>query len=142
MAQQPVQRHELVESYAIPGVEWQPRDQEQLPATNLPTPRTHSSYPLLTDSLASTDGTRNIDNQNDASLAWAQPPTSKPRGIRRGMKRRIKLVKGVVLRALYPIPSAIQNAIQAKYQALEDDQGEFTHMSCATSPGFMALFPC
>ena len=37
-------------------------------------------------------------------------------GLKRGMTRKVKLVQGSVLSADYPVPSAIQNAIQAKYR--------------------------
>jgi chitin synthase len=45
------------------------------------------------------------------------------------MTRKVKLVQGSVLSADYPVPSAIQNAIQAKYRNdLESGSEEFTHM--------------
>lgn len=47
------------------------------------------------------------------------------------MTRKVKLVQGSVLSADYPVPSAIQNAIQAKYRNdLESGSEEFTHMRC------------
>ncbi|ORX95533.1 chitin synthase-like protein [Clohesyomyces aquaticus] len=50
-------------------------------------------------------------------------------GLKRGMTRKVKLVQGSVLSADYPVPSAIQNAIQAKYRNdLESGSEEFTHM--------------
>lgn len=52
-------------------------------------------------------------------------------GLKRGMTRKVKLVQGSVLSADYPVPSAIQNAIQAKYRNdLESGSEEFTHMRC------------
>jgi hypothetical protein len=50
------------------------------------------------------------------------------------MTRKVKLVQGSVLSADYPVPSAIQNAIQAKYRNdLESGSEEFTHMRCMFS---------
>ncbi|KIV99552.1 chitin synthase G [Verruconis gallopava] len=49
--------------------------------------------------------------------------------LKRGMTRKIKLAQGAVLSAEYPVPSAIQNAVQAKYRNdLEAGSEEFTHM--------------
>jgi chitin synthase len=51
--------------------------------------------------------------------------------LKRGMTRKIKLAQGAVLSADYPVPSAIQNAVQAKYRNdLEAGSEEFTHMRC------------
>ncbi|EON69513.1 chitin synthase G [Coniosporium apollinis CBS 100218] len=50
-------------------------------------------------------------------------------GLKRAATRKVKLVQGSVLSADYPVPSAIQNAIQAKYRNdLESGSEEFTHM--------------
>jgi chitin synthase len=52
-------------------------------------------------------------------------------GLKRGLTRKVKLVQGSVLSADYPVPSAIQNAVQAKYRNdLESGSEEFTHMRC------------
>ena len=52
-------------------------------------------------------------------------------GLKRAQTRKVKLVQGSVLSADYPVPSAIQNAIQAKYRNdLESGSEEFTHMRC------------
>lgn len=52
-------------------------------------------------------------------------------GLRRYATRKVKLVQGAVLSVDYPVPSAIQNAIQAKYRNdLEGGSEEFTHMRC------------
>lgn len=64
------------------------------------------------------------------SEAWQQrqAPGS---GLRRYATRKIKLVQGSVLSVDYPVPSAIQNAIQPEYR--ESEEGfpeEFTHMRC------------
>lgn len=64
------------------------------------------------------------------SEAWQQrqAPGS---GLRRYATRKIKLVQGSVLSVDYPVPSAIQNAIQREYR--ESEEGfpeEFTHLRC------------
>jgi chitin synthase len=52
-------------------------------------------------------------------------------GLKRNATRKVKLVQGTVLSADYPVPSAIQNAVQAKYRNdLEAGSEEFTHMRC------------
>ncbi|KAJ5604343.1 hypothetical protein N7510_009497 [Penicillium lagena] len=62
------------------------------------------------------------------SEAWQQRqvPGSE---LRRYPTRKIKLVKGSILSVDYPVPSAIQNAIQEKYRELEEGfPEEFTHL--------------
>lgn len=50
-------------------------------------------------------------------------------GLKRNATRKVKLVQGAVLSADYPVPSAIQNAVQAKYRNdLESGSEEFTHL--------------
>ncbi|KAJ5914456.1 Chitin synthase C [Penicillium tannophilum] len=49
-------------------------------------------------------------------------------GVRRYPTRKIKLVQGYVLSADYPVPSAIQNAMEKKYQDTEEFAEEFSHM--------------
>ena len=49
--------------------------------------------------------------------------------MKRSATRKVKLVQGAVLSADYPVPSAIQNAVQAKYRNdLESGSEEFTHL--------------
>ncbi|KAK3686956.1 Chitin synthase, class 3 [Vermiconidia calcicola] len=66
--------------------------------------------------------------------AWRQRanPGMGPGGagaLKRGATRKVKLVQGAVLSADYPVPSAIQNAVQAKYRNdLESGSEEFTHL--------------
>lgn len=64
------------------------------------------------------------------SEAWQQrqAPGS---ALRRYNTRKIKLVQGSVLSVDYPVPSAIQNAIQREYRESEEGFGEeFTHLRC------------
>ena len=51
--------------------------------------------------------------------------------LRRYATRKVKLIQGSVLSVDYPVPSAIQNSVQAKYRSdLEGGSEEFTHMRC------------
>ncbi|KAL1794539.1 hypothetical protein ACET3X_007960 [Alternaria dauci] len=71
-------------------------------------------------------------SETSSTEAWRQrqqPGGGAAGGLKRGMTRKVKLVQGSVLSADYPVPSAIQNAIQAKYRNdLESGSEEFTHM--------------
>jgi chitin synthase len=61
--------------------------------------------------------------------AWAARQAPAASALKRGATRKVKLVQGAVLSADYPVPSAIQNAVQAKYRNdLESGSEEFTHM--------------
>jgi chitin synthase len=73
------------------------------------------------------------------SEAWQnrQAPGS---GLRRYATRKIKLVQGSVLSVDYPVPSAIQNAIQKEYR--ESEEGfpeEFTHLRCEFSSDIVEM---
>lgn len=64
-------------------------------------------------------------------------------GLKRGLTRKVKLVQGSVLSADYPVPSAIQNAVQAKYRNdLESGSEEFTHMRCKFQIGPLMHLTC
>ncbi|KAF2262752.1 chitin synthase G [Lojkania enalia] len=69
-------------------------------------------------------------SETSSTEAWRQrQQPGGGTGLKRGMTRKVKLVQGSVLSADYPVPSAIQNAIQAKYRNdLESGSEEFTHM--------------
>ena len=69
-------------------------------------------------------------SETSSTEAWKQrQQPGGGTGLKRGMTRKVKLVQGSVLSADYPVPSAIQNAIQAKYRNdLESGSEEFTHM--------------
>ncbi|MCJ1320746.1 Chitin synthase, class 2 [Xylographa vitiligo] len=61
--------------------------------------------------------------------AWRQRQIPGATGLKRYATRKVKLVQGSVLSVDYPVPSAIQNAVQAKYRNdLERGSEEFTHM--------------
>lgn len=74
--------------------------------------------------------------ESDSSEAWKQrqAPGGIPNGVRRYPTRKVKLQQGSVLSVEYPVPSAIQNSVQAKYRNdLESGSEEFTHMRCMHS---------
>jgi len=61
--------------------------------------------------------------------AWTERQAPGYGTIKRYATRKVKLVQGSVLSIDYPVPSAIQNAIQSKYRSdLEGGNEEFTHM--------------
>ncbi|OJJ40041.1 hypothetical protein ASPWEDRAFT_189665 [Aspergillus wentii DTO 134E9] len=63
------------------------------------------------------------------SDAWQKRQKPAPGMLRRYTTRKIKLVQGSVLSVDYPVPSAIQNAIQPEYREAEEGfSEEFTHM--------------
>ncbi|KAI9860468.1 MAG: Chitin synthase, class 2 [Trichoglossum hirsutum] len=67
-------------------------------------------------------------SETSSTEAWRkrQAPTNQ---LRRYATRKVKLVQGSVLSVDYPVPSAIQNAVQAKYRNdVEGGTEEFTHM--------------
>ncbi|RMY93612.1 hypothetical protein D0862_09158 [Hortaea werneckii] len=70
-------------------------------------------------------------SETGSTEAWAQRqvPGGNAGGLKRGATRKVKLVQGSVLSVDYPVPSAIQNAVQAKYRNdLESGSEEFTHL--------------
>ncbi|OJJ95373.1 hypothetical protein ASPACDRAFT_36126 [Aspergillus aculeatus ATCC 16872] len=74
-------------------------------------------------------------SETSSTEAWRQRQAPNGGGgggggnLRRYATRKVKLVQGSVLSVDYPVPSAIQNAIQAKYRNdLEGGSEEFTHM--------------
>ena len=65
----------------------------------------------------------------NSTEAWKERQAPNQSNLRRYATRRIKLVQNTVLSIDYPVPSAIQNAVQPKYrQNLEGGSEEFTHM--------------
>jgi chitin synthase len=66
---------------------------------------------------------------------WRQSLVSGPASLLRHGTRKIKLVKGSILSADYPVPSAIKNAIQPEYRDLEEGfSEEFTNLRCMSYP--------
>ena len=75
------------------------------------------------------------DVSEDSMEAWRQRQApGGPGAIRRFQTRKVKLQQGSVLSIEYPVPSAIQNSVQAKYRNdLESGSEEFTHMRCMSN---------
>ena len=73
-------------------------------------------------------------SETSSTEAWRQrqvPGGGAAGALKRNATRKVKLVQGAVLSADYPVPSAIQNSVQAKYRNdLESGSEEFTHMRC------------
>jgi len=57
-----------------------------------------------------------------------QPNAAPAGGLKRYATRKVKLVQGSVLSIDYPVPSAIRNAVQPKYQDVEGNNEEFFKM--------------
>jgi len=67
--------------------------------------------------------------ETSSTEAWRQRQAPNAGGLKRYATRKVKLVQGAVLSVDHPVPSAIKNAIQAKYrQDLEGGSEEFTTM--------------
>jgi chitin synthase len=121
----PTSTYSLTESYGVPGgaapysSEYGTEENHGYQLEDVPygaAPRPGSPY-----SRADTNSTE----------AWKQrqAPGGNAGGLKRYATRKVKLVQGSVLSVDYPVPSAIQNAIQAKYRNdLEGGSEEFTHM--------------
>ncbi|KAK0256280.1 Chitin synthase, class 3 [Friedmanniomyces endolithicus] len=73
-------------------------------------------------------------SETGSTEAWRERqapggPAAQMGGLKRNATRKVKLVQGAVLSADYPVPSAIQNAVQTKYRNdLESGSEEFTHL--------------
>ncbi|KAF2468369.1 chitin synthase G [Lindgomyces ingoldianus] len=104
-----------------------------------PSPTTlGANYPWLND-IPSPKPIRSSNPYNLESSYSLQPSNEldwrlrqealRTAGIGRRITRKVKLVQGAVLSAEYPVPSAVQNATQAKYRNnLETGFDEFTQM--------------
>ena len=128
----PTSAYSLTETYADNSMPYgqgygAPAYVEQPPPTdayNVP-PRVASPYD------------RSDTSSTEAWRQRVQPggPAAAAGGLKRNATRKVKLVQGSVLSADYPVPSAIQNAVQAKYRNdLEAGSEEFTHMRCKFPP--------
>lgn len=64
---------------------------------------------------------------------WWRSQVVRPGDLHRHGTRKINLVKGSILSAEYPVPSAIINAIQSEYRDLEGGfSEEFTNLRCTS----------
>ncbi|KAH7266285.1 chitin synthase-domain-containing protein [Fusarium solani] len=72
------------------------------------------------------------DSAFDPEDSWVerqqQPMIGKGGGLKRFNTRKVKLVQGSVLSIDYPVPSAIKNAVQARYRDVEGGNEEFMKM--------------
>lgn len=83
--------------------------------------------PPATEYDARSEAGTYASGQTSASEAWRQRQAPGA-GLKRYATRKIKLTKGNVLSVDHPVPSAIKNAIQAKYKDLESGNEEFNTM--------------
>lgn len=94
----------------------------------------HSDSPAAAFGVPNRAASPYARSETSSTEAWRQrqaPGGEGGGGLRRYATRKVKLVQGSVLSVDYPVPSAIQNAIQAKYRNdLEGGSEEFTHMRC------------
>ncbi|KAJ4983343.1 chitin synthase 1 [Stagonosporopsis vannaccii] len=64
--------------------------------------------------------------------SWLQrqlQPAPEGNGVKRSRTRKVKLVQGSILSANYPVPSAVQNAVEPRYRNAEGvDQEEFSQL--------------
>ncbi|KAI9747959.1 MAG: hypothetical protein M4579_007347, partial [Chaenotheca gracillima] len=68
-------------------------------------------------------------SETSSTAAWRERQAPGADTLKRYATRKVKLVQGSVLSLDYPVPSAIQNAVQAKYRNdLEGGSEEFTTM--------------
>ena len=69
-------------------------------------------------------------SETSSTEAWKQRQVPGANGLKRYATRKVKLAQSV-LSVDYPVPSAIQNAVQAKYRSdLEGGSEEFSHLRC------------
>ncbi|KAJ4356913.1 Chitin synthase, class 3 [Ascochyta clinopodiicola] len=73
-----------------------------------------------------------LDDSQHIEESWLQrQQQSAPAdfGVKRTRTRKVKLVQGSVLSASYPVPSAVQNAVEPRYRNAEGvDEDEFTQL--------------
>ncbi|KAK2625225.1 hypothetical protein QTJ16_005594 [Diplocarpon rosae] len=127
----PVSAYSLTESYAMPG------------GGAPPTPYSNSEYSAGTTAYghsledntyprANSPGAYSAADSNTTE-AWRQRQApggiAGAGGLKRYATRKVKLVQGTVLSVDHPVPSAIKNAVQAKYRNdLEGGNEEFSNM--------------
>ncbi|KAF6842173.1 chitin synthase 1 [Colletotrichum musicola] len=116
----PVSAYSLTESYA-PGAGAQ---------TPVPGGAFTSGYRSELDSGDGGFGYGRPASSVDPDESWVrrQQPGGQGGGLKRYATRKIKLTQGSVLSIDYPVPSAIKNAVQAKYRDVEGGSEEFFKM--------------
>lgn len=123
----PNSTYSLTETYAIPG-------QEDTSYSSYD--HSHTGYSGVTLQDTGYMGGRSESPYSQAETSsteqWtrrANPQATADGGLKRYPTRKIKLNRGSVLSLNYPVPSAIQNAIEPKYKNdVEQGNEEFTHM--------------
>ncbi|WEW60237.1 Chitin synthase, class 3 [Emydomyces testavorans] len=118
----PASRYSLTESYAT--------DPQNMSQYSDPMYGQHMDNPAAGFGVPGRVPSPYSRSETSSTEAWRQRQA--PQGnLRRYATRKVKLVQGSVLSVDYPVPSAIQNAVQARYRNdLEGGSEEFTHMRC------------
>ncbi len=120
----PVSGYSLNESYADPAAAPPYRQGDVYSSGHLADPTAAFGVPGRSPSPYSRSETSSTE-------AWRRRQVPAATGLHRYNTRKVKLVHGSVLSVDYPVPSPIQNDIQAKYRNdLESGSEEFTHMRC------------
>ncbi|EER25663.1 Chitin synthase, class 2 [Coccidioides posadasii str. Silveira] len=116
----PASRYSLTESYAT--------DPQNMSQYNDPMYGQQTDNPAAGFGVPGRVASPYSRSETSSTDAWRRRQA--PQGnLRRYATRKVKLVQGSVLSVDYPVPSAIQNAVQAKYRNdLEGGSEEFTHM--------------
>ncbi|KAF4121115.1 chitin synthase [Geosmithia morbida] len=123
----PVSAYSLTESYAPGAAEMPP------PGSGFSDAGGYGQYGLDPNAAGFSTPRPMSTMEDDDEDSWMErqqmPNTSGSRtGLKRFNTRKIKLVQGSVLSIDYPVPSAIKNAVQARYRDLEGGNEEFMKM--------------
>ncbi|PMD27371.1 glycosyltransferase family 2 protein [Hyaloscypha hepaticicola] len=122
----PVSAYSLTESYAVPGGGVVPPYSNEYGGA-----ATEYGHQLEDPAIPAYQRSDSPYSRAETSSteAWRQRQAPNGTNLKRYATRKVKLVQGAVLSVDHPVPSAIKNAIQAKYrQDLEGGSEEFTTM--------------
>ncbi|KAJ8113729.1 hypothetical protein OPT61_g4205 [Boeremia exigua] len=98
-------------------------------ATELEPYTSRKSNPVHESNISQDENLTSDPGVNDSWLQRQQYNPENGIGVKRSRTRKVKLVQGSVLSANYPVPSAVQNAIEPKYRNEDGiDQEEFTQL--------------
>lgn len=127
----PVSNYSLTESYAHEHGGASPAYQDHYQSGSDPYAGSTYEDPANTFGVPGRVPSPYSRSETSSTEAWRQRQAPAANNLRRYPTRRVKLVQGSVLSVDHPVPSAIQNAVQAKYRNdLEGGSEEFTHMRC------------
>ncbi|RKF57110.1 Chitin synthase G [Golovinomyces cichoracearum] len=117
----PSSTYSLTETYAVAG------------ASPVPYSSDYGAAPAYGNQIEDNTYVRSTSpyprSETSSTEAWRQRQAPGAGGLKRFATRKVKLVQGTVLSVDHPVPSAIKNAVQAKYiQDLEGGSEEFTTM--------------